>query len=82
MVRMDTTVRNLDDDAYRLLKARAAVEGRNVGEVLSDAIREYVANDAPGTKRGSLADVAPIGYPKGNERLSEDIDAVVYGVDD
>ncbi len=30
-------------------------------------------------KRGSLQDLTPQPYPEGNERLSEEIDVVVYG---
>jgi hypothetical protein len=31
-------------------------------------------------KRGSLRELTPEAYPKGNERLSEQVDAIVYGV--
>lgn len=30
-------------------------------------------------ERGSLKDLAPESYPKGNERLSEEIDTILYG---
>ena len=76
---MDTTIRNLDDGAYRELKARAALEGRSIGEVLSEAIRMYTATGAPGLRRGHFADFRSERFPKGNERLSEEIDKVVYG---
>ena len=39
---MDTTVRNLDPDAYRRIKARAALDGKTVGEAVSEAMRRYV----------------------------------------
>ena len=35
---MDTTIRNLSEDAYRRLKARAALEGRPIGVVLSELV--------------------------------------------
>ena len=38
---MDTTVRNLDEEAYRRAKARAALEGKNIGEVISEALLEF-----------------------------------------
>lgn len=76
---MDTTIRNLDEDAYRELKARAALTGRTIGDVLSEAIRCYLVRPATGTRRGSLRDLTPELYPEGTERLSEHIDAVVYG---
>jgi plasmid stability protein len=43
---MDTTIRNLDDEAYRRIKSRAALEGRTLGEAVSEAIRRYVAQDS------------------------------------
>src|SRR3954470_7930816 len=40
--KMDTTVRNLDEQAYRLLRARAVLEGKTVGELMNEAIRAYL----------------------------------------
>ncbi len=80
MYYMDTTIRNLDEAAYRRLKARAAVEGRTIGAVLSDAIRVYLKRNDPLARNGSLADLIPEEYPEGMERLSEEIDAVAYGL--
>ena len=76
---MDTTIRNLDDTAYRELKARAAIAGKTIGELLTDAIRAYVAAPHPLQKRGTLRDLVPEAYPEGTDRLSREIDAIVYG---
>lgn len=76
---MDTTIRNLDEGAYRELKARAALSGRTIGELVTEAIRCYLARPAGLTRRGSLRDLTPEPYPKGNERLSEQVDTIVYG---
>ena len=75
---MDTTIRNLDEAAYRALKARAALAGMTIGETLNEAIRAYLGRPAP-TGAASLLDLRPEDYLEGNERLSEEIDAVVYG---
>lgn len=77
---MDTTIRNLDEKTYRALKARAALEGKTIGELVNEAVRAYLAGPDPHHRRGSLGDLRPRPYPEGNERLSEEIDAVVYGV--
>ena len=77
---MDTTIRNLDEAAYRQLKARAALTGRTIGDLLNDAIRSYLARPVPLLRESSLADLAPEDYGAGQEHLSEEIDAVVYGV--
>ena len=76
---MDTTIRKLDKAAYRKLKARAALTGKTVGEMLNEAIRAYLARPDLLTKQGSLRDLTPENYPKGNERLGEKIDTIVYG---
>ena len=76
---MDTTIRNLDDDAYRKLKARAAREGRTMGQMVNEAIRAYLARPESSDRGGSLLDITPEAWPKGNERASEEVDAIVYG---
>jgi plasmid stability protein len=76
---MDTTVRNLDKDAYLALRARAVLEGRTVGELISEAIRRYLATRPVRLGTGSLRSLRPERYPEGNERLSSEVDAIVYG---
>ena len=76
---MDTTIRNLDARIYRKLKAHAALSGKTVGEAVNDALRSYLARPDSLPRAGSLRDITPEPYPKGNERLSSEIDLVVYG---
>jgi len=76
---MDTTIRNLDEQAYRALRARAALTGKTVGQTVNEAILAYLARPEPGTRQGSLRDLVPESFPEGTERLSEEIDAIVYG---
>lgn len=75
---MDKTIRNLDARTYRALKARATAEGRTVGDVVSEAMRSYLARPAPGST-ASLADLIPEDLGPGTETLSDDVDRVVYG---
>jgi len=77
---MDTTIRNLDADLYRKLRARSALTGMTVGEAVSEAMRAYLARPEA-LKSGSLRDLVPEPFPDGNEQLSEEIDIVVYGPD-
>ncbi len=76
---MDTTIRNIDERVYRALKARAALAGKTIGEIVNEAIHAYLMRPDLSARRGSLRDLQPESYPKGNERLSEEIDTVVYG---
>jgi hypothetical protein len=75
---MDTTVRNLDEDAYRALRARAVMEGRTVGVLITEAIRGYLARPAS-RHTSSLRLLRPEAYPAGNEQLSLEVDEIVYG---
>ena len=45
--RIDTTIRNLDERAYRELKARAALSGRTLGEVVNETIRSWELHSDP-----------------------------------
>jgi plasmid stability protein len=76
---MDTTIRNLDPRVYRSIKARAVMTGRNVGDLVNEALRGYLNRTAQPEKSGSLRQLEPVDFPIGNERLSEKVDAIVYG---
>jgi plasmid stability protein len=76
---MDTTIRNLDEQAYRAIRARAVIEGRPVGELITEAIRSYIARNTARLANASLRDLKPAPFPDGNENLSAEIDAIVYG---
>lgn len=76
---MDRTIRNLDEALYRGAKARAALTGKPVGEIVSEALAAYLARPGTNRKDRSLRELVPEPYPEGSERLSEEIDAVVYG---
>jgi hypothetical protein len=73
-------VGNLDEQAYRALRARAALDDRTVGEPISEAIQ---GRPGPTVKQGaaSLRALHPEPYPAGNEQLSSEIDAIVYGAE-
>jgi plasmid stability protein len=76
---MNTTIRNLDDAGYRALKARAALSRRTIGDLINEAIRSYLRRPDPSSQTKSLRDLNPKLYPKGTERLSEEINREVYG---
>ncbi|CAN5295655.1 hypothetical protein BH18GEM1_BH18GEM1_10650 [soil metagenome] len=78
---MDTTIRNLDEHAYREIKARAALAGKTIGQVLSEAIRAYLAAPDPHSKRGSLRELEPIAHPDEDAELSLRVDEIVYGIE-
>ena len=75
---MDATVRNLDENAYRALRARAVMERKTVGALVSEAIRGYLARPAVRRNFSTLRLLHPQLFPPGNERLSMEIDDIVY----
>ena len=75
-----TTIRNLDERAYRALKARAALCGKTIGELVNTAIQAYLGRPGAPARPASLRELRPEPYPEGCETLSEDIDRVVYGI--
>jgi hypothetical protein len=48
--------------------------------LISEAIRGYLGRGTVKRGKKSLRALRPESYPKGNERLSSEIDAIVYGV--
>jgi hypothetical protein len=76
--KMDKTIRNLDETAYRLLRSQAVLEGKTVGELMNAAINAYLSRKAVNRGAASLRDWTPEPYPEGNESLSTEIDAIVY----
>jgi plasmid stability protein len=76
---MDKTIRNLDERAYRELRARAVTQGRTVGDLLNDAMRSYLSQVSPSQRNSTLRALVPESFPEGNEHLSEEIDEIVYG---
>ncbi len=78
VVKMDATLTNLDEAAYHALRARAVVEGRSVDALMNDAIAAYLARPSI-SRTSSLRQLRPEPYPAGNERLSMEIDEIVYG---
>lgn len=77
--KMDTTIRNLDDQAYRELRARAVLDGKTVGDLINQAIRSYLARTPLRPRTSSLRSLRPERYLEGNESLSTEIDRLVYG---
>jgi plasmid stability protein len=76
---MDTTIRNLDDQTYRALRARAVLEGRTVGDLINEAMRGYLSRVAVRQRTSTMRALQPEPFPEGNERLRTEIDAIVYG---
>ena len=75
---MDALIPNLDDSTYRAIRARAALEGRPVGEVITEALRAYLARTAATESMARLLDEPEEGGCAKQERNATPVDEVVY----
>ena len=76
---MNVTIRNIDGDLYRRIKAHAARTGQTVAAVVEQAAEAWLAAAEPARRRRRLADLEPVDLGPGTERTSEEIDDLLYG---
>lgn len=76
---MDTTIRNIDEEAYRRLRTYAAHEGKSIGEALSELVLRHVELPQRRRPKVSFWDLRPTGWGPGTEHTSEEVDKIVYG---
>lgn len=75
---MEVLIRNLDDSTFRAIRARAALEGRSVGELATEALRAYLARTAATENMSRLLDEPEEGACAKPERTGPPVDEVVY----
>jgi plasmid stability protein len=73
---MDTLIRNIDAPTYRAARARAALEGRSVGEVVTEALRDYLARNSVPEDTSTLLDQPAV--PREEERNGAPVDEIVF----
>jgi hypothetical protein len=78
---LNVTFRNVDEGAFRKLKAAAAETGLTMGEAASDAFRKWAGELSKfGTKkRLSVLDFKPVRIGSKTLDLTREIDEIVYG---
>ena len=76
MIRVvNVLIKNVDVRAYKAARLLAIRNDKNVGEIVSEAI---VLLTRQGEKRG-LAAAKPLHLGRGTEKLSQEIDEILYG---
>ncbi|HSU72995.1 MAG TPA: hypothetical protein VLJ21_04055 [Candidatus Binatia bacterium] len=70
------TVRDVSADAFREFKAEAIRQKMTVGTALTLAMERFRADVK---KRVRLSDFPATDWGKGNERVSENVDEILYG---
>lgn len=74
---MDTTIRHIDENVYRKLKAKAALEGLSIGEAITEAIKTWLGYRKE--KKASILDIKPVRSNRKNKMLSVEVDSILYG---
>ena len=77
MTNIQVTIKNMDGDTFSELKAEAAKRKLSVSGALSLAIHSWLSQMRK--PRMSLLDWKTIKGGKGTERLSEQVDEILYG---
>jgi hypothetical protein len=78
VINVNITIRGLDEAVFRRFKAKAIEEGMRLGEAVTQAMEIWIKRRrAKG--RASLLEMEPLDWGAGTERLSIEIDRVLYG---
>ena len=76
---MNTTIRGVDEAIFRKFKAKAAEEGMKIGEAVTQALESWVKEREHAKKRASLREIECYDWGKGTEKVSSQIDQILYG---
>ncbi len=71
------TVKEVNEEIFRELKAAAVRNKMTVGATLSLAIETWLSQLKK--KKGNLSELKSINWGPGTEHLSEQIDEIIYG---
>lgn len=75
------TVRDVDDEVLGLFKAKAAEHKMNMGKALTEAMQVWIRTKEYPKKGGkAFSKIKPFDWGKGTEKLSLQIDDILYGV--
>jgi len=74
---MQITIKNVQEHVFREFKAESIREGLKIGDSLSLAMGLWMEKSKKKPKL-SLLNLKPKDWGKGTERLSEEIDRIVY----
>ena len=76
---MDKTIRNLNKEAYLAIRAKAVLKGKNVGELISEAIEKFLALPEFNKSDFSFQSLSKYKLGKKNNKLSSEVDNILYG---
>lgn len=75
------SVRDVDTEAFRQFRAMSIRERLKIGEALTIAMKKLMEEKKKKDNMGvsSLLTLKPFDFGKGNEKLSKEVDKILYG---
>ena len=77
MTLIQLSIKDVDEKIFREFKAEAARDGVAIGKALNLAMAIWIQRSTK--PKRSLLELKPVNFGKGTERLSEEVDKVLYG---
>ncbi|MBS7635655.1 hypothetical protein KEJ34_09320 [Candidatus Bathyarchaeota archaeon] len=75
---VNITIRGLNEEVFRRFKAKAVEEGMKLGEAFTQAMEMWIRQRET-EHRTSLLEIKPFDWGEGTERVSIEIDQILYG---
>ena len=75
-------VRDVDAESFRKFRVVALAEKMKIGKALSLALERFVAERRKKEEFSFFKKVKPFDWGVGGEKISEEIDGILYGGDD
>lgn len=72
---MTISIRNVDEKLFKKFKIEAKKRDMNIGQAVNHAMRKWLNEE----KKPSILEFEPMSFGPGSERLSEEIDEILYG---
>ncbi|MBI5803991.1 hypothetical protein HY450_01985 [Candidatus Pacearchaeota archaeon] len=73
-------VRDVDEETFRKFKAASVRERLKLGVALSIAMKNWLEEKIGQKSKIKFPKVKPFSFGPGNERLSEEVDEILYGL--
>jgi len=78
VISVNITIRGLNEAVFRRFKAKAVEKGMKLGEAVTQAMEMWVSRRSAKPK-ARLLDIKPFNWGSGTEKLSVEIDRLLYG---
>ncbi len=77
-MRMQISVRGVDEEIFREFKAVSVRKGLNLGKAISLAMKKWLEEEK--REKISFLELEPVDWGEGTEESSKEVDETLYGV--